>query len=96
MIDGPYWSLKAAYLVVVSLWLCLHVSTSQSRHRRLGQLEKGYSVPDRFLLMCHPITSPRSKSLSSPDLPMLLVLLSNEQHSDFCLLYTSKCGRSDI
>jgi hypothetical protein len=27
-----------------------------------------------------------SKSLSSPDLPMLLVLLSNEQHTAFCLL----------
>jgi hypothetical protein len=34
-----------------------------------------------FLLMWQPVTSPRSKSLSSPDLPMLLVLLSNEQHS---------------
>jgi hypothetical protein len=34
-----------------------------------------------FLLMWQPITGPCSKSLSSPDLPMLLVLLSNEQHS---------------
>jgi hypothetical protein len=34
-----------------------------------------------FLLMWRPITSPRSKSLSSPDLPILLVLLINEQHS---------------
>jgi hypothetical protein len=32
-----------------------------------------------FLLMWQPITSPCSKSLSSPDLPMLVVLLSNEQ-----------------
>jgi hypothetical protein len=38
------------------------------------------------LLIWQPITSPCSKSLSSPNLPMLLVLLSNEQHTDFCLL----------
>jgi hypothetical protein len=43
------------------------------------------SVTD-FLLMWQPITSPHSKSLSSPDLPILLVLLSNEQHTAFCLL----------
>jgi hypothetical protein len=35
--------------------------------------------------MWHPITSPRSKSLSSPDLPWLVVLLSNEQHTAFYL-----------
>jgi hypothetical protein len=34
-----------------------------------------------FLLTWQPITSPRSKSLSSPDLPILPVLLSNEGHS---------------
>jgi hypothetical protein len=39
-----------------------------------------------FLLMWQPITSPRSNSLCSPDLPMLLVLLSNEQHTAFCLV----------
>jgi hypothetical protein len=49
-----------------------------------------------FLLMWQPITSPRSKSLSSPDLLMLLVLLSNEQNTAFCLFYTGKCGHSDI
>jgi hypothetical protein len=37
-----------------------------------------------FLMMWQPITSPRSKSLSSPDLYILLVLLSNEQHTDLC------------
>jgi hypothetical protein len=26
-------SLNASYLVMVSLWLCLHVSTSQSHHQ---------------------------------------------------------------
>jgi hypothetical protein len=39
-----------------------------------------------FLLMWQPITSARSKSLSSPHLPMLLVLLNNEQHTAFSLL----------
>jgi hypothetical protein len=38
-----------------------------------------------FLLMWQPIPSPRSKSLSSPDLPMLLVLLSNAQTHSFLL-----------
>jgi hypothetical protein len=47
----------------------------------LGNLRKvTLSVTD-FLLMWQPITSPHLKSLSSPDLPVLLVLLSNEQHS---------------
>jgi hypothetical protein len=50
-----------------------------------------------ILLMWQPITSPLSKSLSSPDLPMLLVLLSNEQHTHLSAsFYTGKCGRSDI
>jgi hypothetical protein len=31
-LSGPCWSLNAAYPIVVSLWLCLHISTSQSRH----------------------------------------------------------------
>jgi hypothetical protein len=40
------------------------------------------------LLIWQPITSPRSKSLSSPDLPMLLLLLNNERHTAFYpLLY---------
>jgi hypothetical protein len=39
-----------------------------------------------FLLMWQPINSPSSKSLNSPDVPMQLVLLSNEQHTAFCLL----------
>jgi hypothetical protein len=39
-----------------------------------------------FLLMWQPIISPHLKSLGSPDLSMLLVLLSNEQHTAFCLL----------
>jgi hypothetical protein len=39
-----------------------------------------------FLLMWQPIASPRSKSPSSPDLPILLILLGNERHTAFCLL----------
>jgi hypothetical protein len=39
-----------------------------------------------FLLISQSITSPHSKSLSSSDLPILLVLLSNEQHAAFCFL----------
>jgi hypothetical protein len=45
-----------------------------------------------FLLMWQPICSPHLKSVSSPDLSMLLVLLSNEQHTAFCLLLYRKVG----
>jgi hypothetical protein len=91
MLDGPYWSLNAAYPVLVSLWLCLNVFTSQSRHnlRRVAM-----SLTD-FLLMCQSITSPCSKSLSSPDLSMLMVLLNNENTQLSASFYTGKCGCSD-
>jgi hypothetical protein len=52
----------------------------------LGNLRRVIVSLTDFLLMWQPITSPHSKSVSSPDLPMLLVLLSNEQHTAFCLL----------
>jgi hypothetical protein len=52
----------------------------------LGKLRRVAMSLTDFLLMWQPIISPRSKSLSSPDLPMLLVLLNNEQHTAFCLL----------
>jgi hypothetical protein len=52
----------------------------------LGNLRRVAVCLTDFLLIWQPICSPRSKSLSSPDLPMLLVLLSNEQYTDFCLL----------
>jgi hypothetical protein len=52
----------------------------------LGNLRRVARSLTDFLLMWQPITSPRSMSLSSPDLPILLVLLRNEQHTAFCLL----------
>jgi hypothetical protein len=54
----------------------------------LGNLKRfAMSVTD-FLLMWQPITSSRLKSLCSRDLPILLVLLSNEQHTALCdILY---------
>jgi hypothetical protein len=52
----------------------------------LGNLRRiAISLTD-FLLIWQPITSSRSKSLSLPELPILLLLLSNEQHAAFCLL----------
>jgi hypothetical protein len=48
----------------------------------LGNLRRVTMSLTDFLLMWRPITSPRS------NLPMLVVLLSNEQHTAFCrLLY---------
>jgi hypothetical protein len=55
----------------------------------LGNLRRVTMALTDFLLMWQPITSPRSKALSSTDLPMLLVQLSAS-------VYTSKCGRSGI
>jgi hypothetical protein len=52
----------------------------------MGNLRRVTMSLTDILLMSQPITSSHSKSLSSPDLPMLLVLLSNEQHTAFCLL----------
>jgi hypothetical protein len=62
----------------------------------LDNLRRVAMSPTDFLLMWQPITSPRSKSLSSPDLPMLLVLLSNEQHTLSASFSIGKCGRSEI
>jgi hypothetical protein len=70
---------------VVVVPSCFHF-TNTSPAIDFGNLRRvAISLTD-FLLMWQPITSPHSKSLSSPDLPVLLVLLSNEQHTAFCLL----------
>jgi hypothetical protein len=50
----------------------------------LGNLRKVVVSLTDFLLTWQPITSPCSKSKSSTDLPILMVLLSNEQHTAFC------------
>jgi hypothetical protein len=52
----------------------------------MGSLRRVAMALTYFLPMWQPVTGQRSKSLSSPDLPILLVLLSNEQHTAFCLL----------
>jgi hypothetical protein len=52
----------------------------------MGNLRRVAMPLTDFLLMWQPISSPRSWSLSSPDLPILLLLLSNEQHKAFCVL----------
>jgi hypothetical protein len=52
----------------------------------LGKLRRVAMSLTDFLLMWQPITSLRSKSLNSPDLSVLLVVLSNEQHTAFFLL----------
>jgi hypothetical protein len=63
--------------------------TITSRAVDLGNLRRVAVSLTNFLLMWQSITSPRSKSLSSPDLPILLVLLSNEQNTAFCLLVSA-------
>jgi hypothetical protein len=42
----------------------------------LGNLRRVAMSLTDFLLMWQPITSPRSKSMSCPDIPILLVLLN--------------------
>jgi hypothetical protein len=81
-------SLNAAYPVVVLLWLCFHNFhlTIMPPTVDLGNLRRVAVSLTNFLLMQQPITSPRSKSLSSLNLPVSLVLLSNEQHTSFCII----------
>jgi hypothetical protein len=70
---------------VVAVLSCFHF-TITSPTTNLSNLRRVAMSLTDFLLMWQPITGPRSKSLSSRDLYMLLVLLSNEQHKAFCLL----------
>jgi hypothetical protein len=70
---------------VVVVPSCFHF-TITSPTIDLGNLRRVTMSLTNFLLMWQPITSPRLKSLSSPHLPMLLVLLNNEQHTAFSLL----------
>jgi hypothetical protein len=58
----------------------------------LGNLRRVALSQTDFLLMWQPITSPRPKSLSSPDLHCLL--MRNRQLS--ASVYTVNCGHSDI
>jgi hypothetical protein len=77
--NGPCQSLNAANPVVV-VPSRFHF-TVMSPTVDLGNARRVAMSLTDFLLIWQPITSPHLKSLSSPDLPMLLILLSNEQHS---------------
>jgi hypothetical protein len=77
MLNGPCQPLNAAYLVVPSHFHFTITSPTVD----LGNLRRVAMSLTELLLMWQPKTSQCSKSLNSPDLPMLLVLLRNEQHS---------------
>jgi hypothetical protein len=70
---------------VVVVPACFHFTITSPTINFGNLIRVAMSLKD-FLLMWQPITSARSKSLSSPDLSILLVLLSNEQHIAFCLI----------
>jgi hypothetical protein len=63
-LDRYCWSLNAACSVVVPLWLCLHILTSQSLHQpsTWGTWE-GLHCPWQISYWCELITSPCLKSL---------------------------------
>jgi hypothetical protein len=77
-LDGPCRSLNATYPVVVVPSRFHFTITSPTTD--LGNLRRGAMSLTDFLLTWQPITSPRSVT-ELHNLPMLVVLLSNEQHS---------------